>query len=86
MWPSMHTHYNETTDICDPEDETALLNELFSVDAEKLISIKQTRIGDNMPLSSNISVHQIHAARIWIKKGVLVQLLKILNIFKKFFE
>ena len=83
MWPSMHTHYNETTDICDKEDETALLNELFSVDAEKLISIKQTRIGDNMPLSSNISVHQIHAARVWIKKWDLSPVTEITKLFQK---
>ena len=68
MWPSLHTHYNDKTIIRNEEDESTFLSELSSVDAEKLIAIKHDRIGDNMPKTSNISVHQIHAVRVWIKK------------------
>ena len=68
MWPSAHTHYNDQIEIRDKKDQDVFMSEVSSIDSERLMTIKHERIGDSMPISSNIAVHQVLAARVWIKK------------------
>ena len=69
MWPSLATHYNQTTRIRSLQSEEKFLQEFSMISPEKLIALKSNLgVGDGPIRNSNMVIQRILACRVWIKK------------------